>query len=77
VSKIRGQLPSGVGSLVWRAPLDRWLADVAVAVHADVPFQRALIGFEIDEDTDITADRRYAAVLLPDPEGIHFRPATA
>jgi hypothetical protein len=68
---------SGVESLAWRTPLDRWLADMAVAVHADVPFQRALIGFEIDQDTDITADRRYAAVLLPDPEGIHFRPATA
>ena len=39
---------SGVASLTWRAGLDRWLADVATAVHADVPFQRALIGFEID-----------------------------
>jgi hypothetical protein len=68
---------SGVESLTWRAPLDRWLADVAVAVHADVPFQRALIGFEIDEDADITADQRWAAVLLPDPEGMDYRPATA
>ena len=68
---------SGVESLTWRSPLDRWLADVAVAVHADVPFQRAFIGFEIDEDADITADQRYAAVLLPDPEGMDYRPATA
>ncbi len=60
-------------SLTWRAPLDRWLADVAIAVHADTPFQRALIGFEIDEDTD----SRYAAVLLPNPEGMDYRPATA
>jgi hypothetical protein len=38
---------------------------------------RSLIGFEIDADADITADRRYAAVLLPLPEGFDFRPATA
>ncbi|WP_439657929.1 hypothetical protein ACSHWB_36845 [Lentzea sp. HUAS TT2] len=67
----------GVESLTWRAPLDRWLADVAVAVHADVPFHRAFIGFEIDEDADITAEQRYAAVLLPGTEGWDYRPATA
>ncbi|MFG3711665.1 hypothetical protein [Micromonospora sp. NPDC047730] len=67
---------SGVESLSWRAPLDRWLADVAAVVH-DVPLQRALIGFEVDEDADIAADRRYAAVLLPSPEGLDYRPATA
>lgn len=68
---------SGVESLTWRAPLDRWLADVAVAVHADVPIQRAVIGFEVDEDADITADERYAAVLLPGLHGMDYRPATA
>jgi hypothetical protein len=68
---------SGVESLAWRAPLDRWLADVAVAVYADVPFQRALIGFEINEYTDVSADQRYAAVLLPHSEGLDYRPATA
>jgi len=68
---------SGVESLTWRAPLDRWLADVAVAVHDEVPFQRALIGFEIDEDADITATRRYATVLVPGPTGMAYHPATA
>ncbi|MFK3980598.1 hypothetical protein ACI2K4_09520 [Micromonospora sp. NPDC050397] len=68
---------SGVESLAWRAPLDRWLADVAVAVYADVPFQRALIGFEIDEETDITTDKRYAATLLSGSGGMDYRPATA
>lgn len=67
---------SGAESLAWRAQLDRWLADVAAAVHADVPLQRALIGFEIDEEADITADRRYAAVLVPSSDGLHYRPAT-
>ena len=68
---------SGVESLVWRAPLDRWLADVAVAVHADVPFRRALIGFEIDENADIAADRRHVAAVVPGPDGPDYRPATA
>ncbi|MET7667713.1 hypothetical protein [Micromonospora luteifusca] len=68
---------SGVESLTWRAPLDRWLADVAVAVYGDVPFHRALIGFEVDQAADITADERYAAVLLPRPDGMDYRPATA
>jgi hypothetical protein len=64
---------SGAASLSWRAPLDRWLADVAAAVYADVPFHRALIGFELDDD----ADPGYAATLLPAAEGLVFRPATA
>jgi hypothetical protein len=46
-------------------------------VYAKVPFQRALIGFEIDEDADIADGRRYAAVLLPTSEGWDYRPATA
>ena len=64
---------SGVESLTWRAGLDRWLADVAAAVHADVPFHRALIGFEIDEDRDITVDQRYAAVLVSRADGFDYR----
>jgi hypothetical protein len=46
-------------------------------VHADVPFQRALIGFEIDEETDLTDEHRCAAVLRSGPEGMEYRPATA
>jgi hypothetical protein len=37
-----------------------------------VPFERALIGFEIDED----ADPAYSAVLAPGPDGLVYRPAT-
>jgi len=58
---------SGAGSLSWRAGLDQWLAGVAAAVYAEVPFERAVIGFEIDEARDITADVRFAAVLVPGP----------
>lgn len=66
---------SGVESLTWRAGLDQWLAEVAAAVYTDVPFQRAVIGFEVDEDRDITGGRRYAAVLLPGPDGLDYHPA--
>jgi hypothetical protein len=66
---------SGVESLAWRAGLDHWLAQVAATVYIDVPFQRALIGFEVDEDRDITVTTRYAAVLLPGPHGLDYRPA--
>jgi hypothetical protein len=66
---------SGVESLTWRAGLDQWLADVAGVIYTDVPFQRALIGFEVDEDRDITRDKRYAAILLPSPNGLDYHPA--
>ncbi|RZT79275.1 hypothetical protein EV382_2473 [Micromonospora violae] len=68
---------SGVESLAWRAPLDRWLADIAVAVHDDVPFARAVIGFEADEDADTTAGTSYLARLTPGDNGMVFHPATA
>jgi hypothetical protein len=67
---------SGAESLSWRAPLDRWLAGVAVAVHAEVPIHHALIGFEVDEDADLTSEQRYAAVLVPGTAGLDYRPAT-
>lgn len=68
---------SGVASLLWRAGLDQWLAGVAAAVYAEAPFERAVIGFEVDEAHDIAVGRRYAAVLLPGPDGLEYRPANA
>ncbi|MFI7027026.1 hypothetical protein ACIBMZ_30435 [Micromonospora sp. NPDC049900] len=66
---------SGVESLTWRSPLDWWLADIAIAVHGEVPFHRALIGFEVDDDHGISGDQRYHTVLMPSPDGIKYRPA--
>ncbi|MER7586203.1 hypothetical protein ABTW72_01515 [Micromonospora sp. NPDC127501] len=63
---------SGVESLSWRAALDRWLADIAVTMYADVPFARAIIGFEVDED----ADTSYTARLIPGTNGMEYHPAT-
>ena len=68
---------SGVESLTWRSPLDQWLADVAEAIYTQVPFRRALIGFEIDDEADITSDERFAAVLEPQANGMAYFPATA
>ncbi|MDG4809520.1 hypothetical protein O7634_22460 [Micromonospora sp. WMMD1120] len=66
----------GVESLAWRAPLDRWLADVAIRVYDEVPFERALIGFEVDEDVESGDDPGRAARLLPTTDGWDYRPAT-
>ncbi|MEU4242386.1 hypothetical protein [Actinoplanes sp. NPDC026619] len=66
---------SGAESLTWRAALDRWLADIAAIVYREVPFQRAVIGFEVDEDRDFTGDKRYAATLTPGPNGLEYDPA--
>ncbi|GAB2572217.1 hypothetical protein Aab01nite_03490 [Paractinoplanes abujensis] len=43
-------------------------------MHTDVPLQRALIGFELD-DQSIAGG--WAAVLTPGPHGLTYRPATA
>ncbi|TBL45340.1 hypothetical protein EYA84_00745 [Verrucosispora sp. SN26_14.1] len=67
---------SGVESSTWRSPLDRWLADIAIAVHGEVPFHRALIGFEVHEDHGNNGDQRYHAILTPSPDGIEYRPAS-
>jgi len=68
---------SGAESLTWRAGLDRWLADIAIAVHAEVPCQRVVIGFEVDQESDVTADRRGAAFLIPMAGGLQYIPANA
>ncbi|MGW0215689.1 hypothetical protein ACWDXH_14985 [Micromonospora chokoriensis] len=68
---------SGVESLIWRAPLDRWLADIAVTVYADVPFARAVIGFEADDEFDTTTGASYVARLTPVANGMEYHPATA
>lgn len=67
---------SGPESLTWRDPLDRWLATVATRVHSDVPFEHAVIGFEIDDTPSPTATKRWSALLQPHPNGLHFHPAT-
>jgi hypothetical protein len=56
---------SGMESLAWRSPLDRWLADVAEAIYTQVPFRKALIGFEIDDEADVAGNERFAAVARP------------
>ncbi|MEK8104673.1 hypothetical protein NKG94_04785 [Micromonospora sp. M12] len=50
---------------------------MARAVHTDVPLHRALIGFEVDEDADVTAEQRHVAILLPTSDGMDYHPATA
>lgn len=53
------------GSLAWRAPIDAWLAELALKLFAVVPFSYAVIGFEVlgDELPDFTAA---VSVVRPD-----------
>jgi len=37
---------SGAASLVWRRPIDNWLADLATRAYLEAPFELASIGFE-------------------------------
>jgi len=37
---------SGAPSLLWRRPLDAWLADIGTRLYAEVAFELALIGME-------------------------------
>jgi hypothetical protein len=37
-------------SLAWRRGLDAWLADIGRSVFRAVPFRRALIGYEVNDD---------------------------
>ena len=68
-------------SLMWRQPLDAWLAEIAASIFQVVPFRLGLIGFETSGAT--TADEltrlpeeRYITYLLPEGNDLVVCPAT-
>lgn len=71
----------GSDSLLWRRPLDRWLAGIGAQVHARLPLRLALIGPEVAGLT--TARRlngrppaeRWAAYLIPTASGLEYHQA--
>lgn len=71
----------GGDSLLWRRPLDRWLAGIGARVHAQVPLRLALIGPEVAGLT--TARRlggeppaeRWAAYLIPSAAELEYHQA--
>ncbi|TDD65343.1 hypothetical protein E1262_25575 [Jiangella aurantiaca] len=71
----------GGDSLLWRRPLDRWLAGIGARVYEAVPFRLALIGPEV---AGLTTARslggqppveRWAAYLIPSDAGLEYHPA--
>lgn len=60
----------GAASLVWRRPIDDWLAQVAIEVRHSVSFKLALIGEEAAGEDDyvptILHKDRWAGVVLAD-----------
>lgn len=62
----------GPASLVWRWPLDDWLAGLGRAIYAAVPFRLALVGFEtggsnfLSKIAALPPEERYFGYLLPD-----------
>lgn len=73
--------PSGLESLAWRLPLDRWLADVAAKVYDRVPFGLGLIGFEATGEIDpgslvagLPEDRSFGFVV-PEADGVRYTEA--
>jgi hypothetical protein len=66
----------GPTSLSWRSALDEWLVSIARDVYAEVPFQLALVGFEVpgaicseELAEQGVPDARGYAYVLPDLEG--------
>ncbi|SEF15794.1 hypothetical protein SAMN04488561_5081 [Jiangella alba] len=71
----------GGDSLLWRRPLDRWLAGIGARLFAAVPFRLALIGPEVAGLTTARSlggqppAERWAAYLIPSGSGLEYHHA--
>ncbi|MBB5786842.1 hypothetical protein [Jiangella mangrovi] len=71
----------GGDSLLWRRPLDRWLAGIGAQVHARVPLRLALVGPEVAGLTTARSlggqppAERWAAYLMPAAGGLEYHQA--
>jgi hypothetical protein len=61
-------------SLAWRRGLDAWLADIGRSVFRAVPFRRALIGYEVDDDEWVRPPRKRmnAFLIVEGPDLIYL-----
>ena len=71
----------GVASMVWRRPIDVWLAEVGGRVHTTVDYRLGVIGFEASgqvrsEQVGSVALMPEFGYLLPQSGGIRYVPAT-
>ena len=68
-------------SLVWRGPIDRWLATMAKRIFEVAPFRLGLIGWEMSGTTsaaeiDAVPEERYMTYLVPEDHGLAIYEAT-
>jgi hypothetical protein len=72
---------SGDRSLVWRRPIDDWLAAIATRVFEEVPFRLGLVGFEALCEVDAAElaggipEARQDGVLIPKSNVLTYHPA--
>jgi hypothetical protein len=72
---------SGDRSLVWRRPIDAWLADVATRVFNEVPFPLGLVGMEALCEVDAAElaggipEERQDGLLIPMAGALIYHPA--
>jgi hypothetical protein len=73
---------SGVDSLIWRYPIDAWLAGLAQHIYNSVPFALALMGYEVSGDVSSTQlaegipPTRYYAIAHASGGQLAYFPAT-
>jgi hypothetical protein len=72
---------SGETSLIWRRPIDDWLADVASRVYGEIPFRFALVGMEsmgeieAADFVDGVPEHRQDGLLVPVSGVLTYHPA--
>jgi hypothetical protein len=72
---------SGEPALIWRRPIDDWLAEVGTRVSVEVPFRIGVIGMEALGEFDV-ADlaggvpaQRQDGILVPTGSALNYHPA--
>jgi len=72
---------SGQASLVWRRPLDDWLAAIGTDIFREVDFQLGLIGFETSGNNHsrqlngTVPEQRWEGYLIPADGTLRYEPA--
>lgn len=72
---------SGERALIWRRPIDDWLAEVAARVFEEVPFLLGVVGMEALGEVDAAnlaggvPEQRQDAILVPTGPALNYHPA--
>lgn len=72
---------AGEQALIWRRPIDDWLAEVATRVFEEVPFRLGLVGMEALDEMEAAdlaggvPDQRQFGMLIPTGSTLTYLPA--